>query len=151
KYLNKSGLACSIVSYQSQGSYPQIFFKSVEILIKKGILGKKGQKVFEKSVVRPWFTDRGQVAISEAALSQMVTHCVKEFDSRLDVQRIKVERKKINIYSLEVVLEVPYGIQLAGTMHNLQKYILESIEKYAGLELDKVNVTVGDMEKPESK
>ena len=128
-------------------NYPFIFFKSVKVFFKKNFPFHKRQKMFEKSVVKPQYSEKGQIAISETVLGQMVSHCVKEFDSRLKIERIIVERGKYS-YSLEIVLDIPFDVQISGTMHKLQSYVIESIERFAGLILDEVNVTVGKLEEP---
>ena len=72
---------------------------------------------------------------------------MKEFDSRLKIERIIVEKRRYS-YSLEIVLDIPFDVQISGTMHKLQSYVIESIERFAGLILDEVNVTVGKLEVP---
>ena len=48
-------------------------------------------KLFEKSVVRPEFSKKGRIEISEAALAQMVMHCVAEFDKNIRVKKITIK------------------------------------------------------------
>ena len=123
-----------------------IFFNSVKIFFKRqiGLLGK--HDVFEKSIVRPVFSERGRVTISEEALTQMVVHCVDEFDPRLKVTKIVIYEKATD-YGIEVLLQVPYQTQLSGPAHSLQTFILENIERYAGLVLREVNITIGSVAK----
>lgn len=123
-------------------AHSHIFFQSVRVLIERKIFRKRRNREFEKSIVRPPYSGKGAIALSEEALSQMVYQCVKEFDERLNVEKIIVQTQRAG-YDLEAVLDIPYGIQVAGTMYDLQRYILESVEKFAGIVLHEVNITVG--------
>lgn len=121
--------------------HSHIFFDSVKIFFKKrfGIFGK--QEVFEKSVVQPIFSNRGKVTISEHALSQMILHCVYEYDSSINVKKIIIIQEKHH-YVINLFLNIDFGKQISGLIHDLQSYILESIEKYSGVMLKTVNITV---------
>ncbi len=123
-------------------NYPHIFFESVKVLLSSRLKLFSKEKAFEKTVVRPEYSKKGKVAISETALTQMVLHCVDEFNPELKVTKIILHRDNEN-YSIEVILSIPYGTQIAGDLHNLQRYITESLEQFTGIILDEVNITVG--------
>jgi hypothetical protein len=123
-------------------NYPQIFLDSVRIFFKKRFHTVKKGSLIEKTVVRPAYSSHGRIAISEAALTQMVLHCVQEFDPYLTVEKVVVMRDA-NDYRLEVILGIPFGYQLSGLIHQLQEYIFRSIERFAGLSLNEVNITIG--------
>ncbi len=123
-------------------NYPHIFFDSVKIFFRHRFRPFKKGNIFEKTIVRPEYSKRGKVTISEAALSQMVLHCIQEFDESLKAEKIVVSGDATE-YSLEIILDVPYGNQIAGTLYQLQKYIIESIEQFTGLILKEVDLTIG--------
>ncbi len=123
-------------------NYPHIFFESVKVLLSNRLKLFTKEKTFEKTVVRPEYSKKGKVAISETALTQMVLHCVDEFNPELKVTKIILHRDNDN-YRIEVILSVPYGTQISGDLHNLQRYIAESLEQFTGIILDEVNITVG--------
>ena len=85
-----------------------------------------------KTIVRPEFSKYGRITMSEAALTQMVIHCLDEFD-----QLIKVTKVNMKIvpegYKLTVKLRVPMKHQIASTLSELQEYIGDSLEKYGGI------------------
>ena len=68
-----------VPSIEVKRNYPNIFYDAVRVFLKRGVLPPvaASTKVHEKSVVRPEYSKRGKVIISEAALSQMVIHCVE--------------------------------------------------------------------------
>jgi len=123
-------------------NYPQIFLDSIRIFLKKGFHVVSGPRVFEKTVVRPEYSKRGRVTISKPALTQMVLHCVQEFDPSLQVDKVIINMNG-GEYRLDVVLNIPYGSQVALSLHQLQGYILKNIEDYTGLILKQVDITVG--------
>ena len=132
-----------VPSIEIKRSYPNIFFKAIKIFKpKKGpaALGAP-PSVHEKSVVRPEYSKRGKVIISEAALSQMVIHCVDEFNQTVRIKKIVVKDDDMG-YRLVITIDVPYGIQLGGNIHELQQYIIENIERYTGIFIEEVNIII---------
>jgi hypothetical protein len=123
-------------------NYPSIFYDSVRVFLKRSFgSGASLPKIYEKAVVRPEYTKRGRVAISEAALSQMVVHCVDEFDSSVKVRRLAI-RDDTQGYRITVVLEVPYGTKMASNAHALQEYIVDNIERFTGILVAEVNIVI---------
>ncbi len=127
-------------------SYPHIFLDSMKIFFKRRFHPVKSGNIIEKTVVRPEYTSRGSVSISEAALTQMVIHCVQEFDSTMSVEKVIVDRQPSD-YSLEVVLALPLRGQAAAPLYELQEYIARNIESFTGMFLKEVNVTIGRVSK----
>jgi hypothetical protein len=131
-----------VPSIEVKRSYPNIFFDAVQIFKrKKAPLGIATPKVHEKSVVRPEYSKRGKVIISEAALSQMVIHCVDEYNQNIRIKKIVVRDDEMG-YRLVITIDVPYGIQLGGNIHELQQYIIDNIERYTGILIEEVNIII---------
>ncbi len=122
-------------------NYPHIFFQSIKVLLKKKFSFSKVHKEFEKTVVRPDYSRKGKVTISEEALTQMVLHCVNEFDPAIKVAKISIKTES-GKYIFNVFLDVPYGTQLSGDVYDLQRYILNNIERFTGIIIEAVNITV---------
>jgi len=127
-----------------------IFKNAIHILLKKNFIFGKKRNYFEKTIVRPEYSGKGMVRISESALSQMIMHCVREFNPSIILDKIVVDRQERG-YSMEIILDIPYELKVAGRFHGLQRYILENIEDYTGLNLLAVNVTIGKIRKPKKK
>ncbi|MCF7943965.1 MAG: hypothetical protein K9L75_00325 [Spirochaetia bacterium] len=124
-------------------NYPQIVYDSMRIFFKKKLPIPWKKKVFEKTIVRPEFGKRGKITISEAALAQMVVHCLDEFDDTLKVKKVLVKNDSEG-YTLTVKLKVPLKSQISGILQELQKYIADSLERYGGVIVYKVNIEVDD-------
>jgi hypothetical protein len=124
-------------------NYPSIFYDSIRVFLKRnfGAAPPNRPRIYEKSVVRPEYSKRGRVSISEAALSQMVIHCVNEHDDSLRVRRLAV-RSDTQGYRLTIVLEVPFGTKLASNAHALQEYIIDNIERYTGILIEEVSIVI---------
>ncbi|MFP4363746.1 MAG: hypothetical protein ACLFR1_07730 [Spirochaetia bacterium] len=128
--------------------YPHIFYDSVKIFLKKNLNLLKKASVFEKTVVRPEYKDqRGKVAISEAALAQMILHCVDEFNHTIEVKKISVKTDNYG-YKLKVAIGAPFGTQLSGNIHDLQEYIMDNIERYTGIMVDSVEIIIAGISEP---
>jgi hypothetical protein len=132
-----------VPSIEIKRSYPNIFYDAIRIFKRKP--GPRGigpiPKVHEKSVVRPEYSKRGKVIISEAALSQMVIHCVDEYNPDIRIKKILVRDDEMG-YRLVITIDVPYGIQLGGNIHELQQYIIDNIERYTGILIEEVNIII---------
>ena len=107
---------------------------------KKKTAGETG-KVYEKTVVRPEFSKKGRLEISEESITQMVMHCVAEFDNQIRVKKLKIKTDARG-YRLILTIDVPFGTQLTGKIHNLQKYIIDNVEKYTGILIEEVSIII---------
>ena len=115
-------------------------------LLKKG----KGGKMIEKSIVEPEFSKKGRVEISEAALTQMVMHCVNESSPDVTIKKIVIKTNARG-YRLIVTVDVPFGTQLTGKIHKLQQYIIDKIETYTGILIEEVSIIIDKIVKTENK
>ena len=124
-------------------NYPKIFYDRVRLALKGGKKKTAGEtgKVYEKTVVRPEFSKKGRLEISEAAITQMVMHCVAEFDNQIRVKKLKIKTDARG-YRLILTIDVPFGTQLTGKIHNLQKYIIDNVEKYTGILIEEVSIII---------
>ncbi len=121
-------------------SYPQIFYNTVKVFLRRKNK-KPDSKIYEKSVVRPEFSKKGRIEISEAALSQMVMHCVSEFDKQIRVKKLTIKTDARG-YRFIITIDVPFGMQLTGTIHSMQKYIIDNIERYTGILIEEVSIVI---------
>lgn len=86
-------------------NYPQIVYDSMRVFFKnRAKLPWGKRRAFEKTIVRPEFSKYGKVTMSEAALTQMVVHCLDEFDNIIKVKKV-IMKVKPEGYDLTVKLE----------------------------------------------
>jgi uncharacterized alkaline shock family protein YloU len=136
-----------VPSIEIKRNYPQIFYDAIKIFKRRPNPTGRGPgigpipKVHEKSVVRPEYSKKGKVIISEAALSQMVIHCVAENNPDIRIKKMLV-RDDDRGYRLVITIDVPYGTQLGGNIHELQQYIIDNIERYTGILIEEVNIII---------
>ena len=71
----------------------------------------------------------------------MVIHCIDEFDDSIRIRKITI-RSDSQGYRLTIVIEVPFGSQLSGRIHNLQQYIIDNIERFTGILIEEVNLVI---------
>jgi adenylate kinase family enzyme len=132
-----------VPSIEVKRNYPNIFHEAIRIFRRRKVPVALGNApaVHEKSVVRPEYSKRGKVIISEAALSQMVIHCVDEYNQNIRIKKISVKDSDQG-YRLVITIDVPYGTQLGGNIHELQRYIIDNIERYTGILIEEVNIII---------
>ncbi len=132
-----------VPSIEITRNYPQIVYDTMRVFLRKKrqVPFRKQHQGFEKTIVRPEFSKYGKTTVSEAALTQMIAHCLDEFDSQIKVKRVQVFIKAEG-YALTVKLRVPTQHQISTTLGELQEYIADSLEKYGGIFVYSVNIEI---------
>jgi hypothetical protein len=102
----------------------------------------------EKTIVRPAFSRRGHLSISESALSQMIMHTVEEYDSSLKILKIVIEPNGPN-YEVELRMSLPFGMTLQDKLSGIQGYVISKIEQFSGLHIERLDITVERIRAPE--
>lgn len=135
--------------------YSQIFSDSIRIFFKGSgdSNGVKRSRFFEKSIVQPRYHEQGTpgtVSISEAALTQMILHCIDEYNCEVKVRKIKVRMGRSG-YGIDLFIDVPYGRTLTGDLHGLRTYIINNIIKYTGIILDNLEISIDNISQRKNK
>jgi len=142
-----------VPSSEVKKSYPNIFLNAIRIL-KRRVTPEGDQMnlptglglgpvptLLEKSLVRPEYSKRGKVIISQSALSQMVILCVDEYNPAIKIKKILVKDVEIG-YRLVITIDVPNNFQLGDNIHKMQQNIIENIERYTGILIEEVNIII---------
>ncbi len=130
-----------VPSVELKRSYRGIMSDSLRLFFKRGLGIGRRARVVEKTVVRPEFSRKGEVSISKAALTQMIMHCISEQGTGVRISRISIAKDRDG-YHIDIYLDVPFGVQLAGSVHELQRYIVAQVERYTGIIIDELNITI---------
>ncbi len=116
--------------------------------------GEKQSKFFEKSIVRPDFAGQqrrsGKVTITEAALSQMIFHCIDEFDSNIRVKKLKIKVLSSG-FSVEIDLIVTFGTNINSDLESLRNYICSMIQRYTGIVIEHLELSVAEIVSPKEE
>jgi len=138
-----------VPSIEVKTDYAHILQDSIKILFRKSFGFRNETQIFEKAVVTPEFDDekkRGRVRISEAALSQMILHCIDEYDCDINVIKISVKRERRG-YGIKIYIEAGYRNQLGGSLHDLQAYVLDKVERFTGIIIEEVDIEIAKVSK----
>ena len=130
--------------------YPKIFYNAVRVTFGntiKNLVTPNNSKRFEKSVVRPEFSKKGRVSISEAALTQWVMHCIDEFDKDVRIKKLVIKTNDRG-YKFIITIDVPFGTQLSGKINDMQQYIIKNIEQHTGLLIEEVSIVIDKISQP---
>jgi adenylate kinase family enzyme len=130
--------------------YAQILSDSIRIFFSwdKHKDGKKKSKFFEKSIVQPDFHDEipgGRVTITEAALTQMILHCIDEFDDEIKIKKVKIKVHN-NGYAIGLHIIVKYGKAINTSLDHLGNYICDTIQRYTGIIIEPLEISVDEVE-----
>jgi uncharacterized alkaline shock family protein YloU len=130
--------------------YAQILSDSIRIFFSwdKRKAGEKKSQFFEKSIVQPDYHNEadvdGKVTISEAALTQMIFHCIDEYDGEIQVKKVKIKVHPSG-YAIGLYLTVAYGETLTSNMEQLRKYISTTIQRYTGIIIETLEISVDEI------
>jgi uncharacterized alkaline shock family protein YloU/adenylate kinase family enzyme len=133
-----------VPSIEVRRNYPRIMGDSVKVIWKRGLGLLRRDKTYEKTVVRPAFSTKGAVQISEAALTQMIMHCVSEFSPGIVISRLAIKYDQRG-YRIDVHVQVPYRLELKGSIYSLQQYIVEHVERFTGIIIDELNIIIDNV------
>ncbi|POR05450.1 hypothetical protein AU468_00820 [Alkalispirochaeta sphaeroplastigenens] len=133
-----------VPSIEVRRNYPKIMGDSIKVIWKRGLGLVQRDKTYEKTVVRPSFSTKGTVTISEAALTQMIMHCVAEKTPGLSVRRVSISTDHRG-YRIDVHLRVPYRLELKGSIYSLQQYIVDHVERFTGIIIDALNIIIDNV------
>ena len=129
-----------VPSIEVKKSYSNIFFSTIQIF-RRRIARVAIPTLHEKSVVRPEYSKRNKLVISEAALIQLVTQSVDEYNKEIKIKKILVKETLLG-YRFVITIDIPYGIQLGGNINKMQQYIINDIERYTGIFIEEVNIII---------
>jgi len=135
--------------------YAQILSESIRIFFsgEKRKNGDQKSKFFEKSIVQPDFhksSSEGKITITEAALTQMIFHCIDEYDDEIQVKKVKIKVLKSG-YSIALNIIVFYGKPLTGGLDELSKYICDTIQRYTGIIIKDLEISVDEISAKKKK
>ena len=71
-----------------------------------------------------------------------------EFDKEVRIKKLVIKTNERG-YRLIVTIDVPFGTQLSGKIHNMQQYIITNIERYTGILIEEVSIIIDKISKPE--
>ena len=71
----------------------------------------------------------------------MAMHCVNEYDSQIRVKKLTIKTDTRG-YRLIITIDIPFGTQLTGKIHNLQTYVIDNIERYTGILIEEVSIII---------
>ena len=140
-----------VPSIEVERDHPHLIANSIKVLSKIGRgFGRRktqGERVYEKSVVRPSFDgeERGKVAISENALGQMIAHCVDEFDGEMTVKKVKIKPSG-GVYHMRADVQIPYRNKNPNeNLRELRDYVVERIERFTGIIIAEFDLVISSV------
>lgn len=136
-----------IPTVEVEKDYGDIISGYINETIQKGMFLFKQHKNIEKTVVQPSFaqSSKGKVTIAKAALVQMIIHCADEFDSSIEIKKIKIGVDNAGAYKIKLFIKASYKTQLSGKYHNFQQYLTQSLFRYTGITIKEMNIEIDSM------
>jgi uncharacterized alkaline shock family protein YloU len=139
-----------VASTEVKQQYPGIFYNAIPVnkddsrkrqLLPFLPIAASAPRAHGKTDVRPEYSKRTNVRISDWALTQMVTHCIGEQNHSVIVKKITVKDTDAGL-RLVIMMDVPFNEKLSGNISELQTYIIEKIEHFTGISIEEVNIII---------
>mgnify|MGYP002868618564 CR=1 FL=1 len=146
-------------------SYSKIFYDSIKVSTAKNkflyklisrFFGKsmntspsQNTKLFEKSLVRPAFSQAERKEVSHAILAQMTMSFIGEFNSHVRIKKLTIKNEK-NGYTFVMTVDVPLGKELTQISEELKSFVISMIEKKLRLRIEDVYIVVDKLIIPKS-
>jgi len=80
----------------------------------------------------------------------MVLHCIDEHTANLQVTKIRVRNHRNRFY-LKIYVDAPMESNLNDELHELRKYITDRIQRFTGILLEEVSISIGSIKKKDKK
>ena len=119
---------------------------SIKVLWKRHPVMFWKKRPVEKTIVQPPFFSRGRLSVSEAALSQMIMHCVQEYSDQISISKIIINSGTEGT-RVEVRLNFDYGKSIPDSLAGLQEYIIKNVERISGIHIEALHLTADRVEK----
>lgn len=112
------------------------------LMVLKGFgRGDEGEKLEEKSVVRPTFSYLGRYTISDGAIRSLVNHAVARWTELIPAGSTFVKNTRGGLL-IELDVKAPFGTLLAQQLRLAQSQIIREVEGMTALHVASVNITV---------
>ena len=125
--------------------YPNIAVKVFHDIItkeKKILFFKKQTKqIIDKTIVRPSFGLEGNITISETTLLQMVSHCIAEYSTKIQLQKVVIIEQKDG-FALALDINVDFSMNTPENLAMIQKIVKTKIEQFTGIAIKKVDINI---------
>ncbi len=124
--------------------YPNIILHAINMFSDKprGFFFKnRNRKIIEKTIVRPNYGTSGKITISDAALLQMVSHCIQEYSDNIKLLKVTVTEIEGGYY-LRIKVSLHYKINNPGTLRDIQHIIKNKIEEFTGMNIKQVDILI---------
>ena len=145
-------------------TYSKIFYDSIRVSTAKNkvlakLLGKflgkaesspsQNAKLFEKSLVRPAFSQQERKECSHAVLAQMTMSFIGEFNEHVRIKKLTVKNEKSG-YTFIMTVDVPLGKELTQISEELKAFVISMIEKKLSLRIEDVYIVIDRLILPKS-
>ena len=129
-----------------QQMFPKILAKSLNVIIRRSMGFFKRDQLIKKSIVRPAYSDQGDIRISKKGLTNMVEHCIKEHISKVELERILIHENEEDI-SIDIHIALNRETSdPARYLPDLQKHIIQSIRDFSGIIIKKLNIIIDNIQ-----
>ena len=101
----------------------------------------------DKSIVRPTYSYMGDFSINDTVLCQLASYEASLCHGVDKVLRVSVDKHNNDVV-FNVDVNLVYGVNIKSCSENIKAHIKDSIEKYASVYTDCVNITIKGIRQP---
>ena len=131
-----------VPAFEMQQSFPNILVSSLKVLFQRGSGLFRKDFVYQKSIVRPSYSNKGTIKLSDKALLQLVSQLTQIYEESIKVNKVKFYSKDSG-YNIEVYIAVPAkGINLNKILPRFHDYLIAKIQNFSGIIVRKLDIII---------
>ena len=131
-----------VPAFEMQQSFPHILVSSLKVLFQRGSGIFRKDFVYQKSIVRPSYSDKGTIKLSDKALLQLVSQLTQTYEQSIKVNKVKFHSRESG-YNVEVYISVPAeGLNLNKILLHLHDYLIAKIQNFSGIIVRKLDIII---------
>ncbi len=124
-----------------KAAYPRMVAHAIQVFFQKSFHRHERDHPYQKTVVHPSYHRKGDITISEAALTQMLMHCIFEKAPQITIRKIRLHQHQEG-YRIKLRIRIPFGMEVASTCESLHHYMITQIEKLTGIKIETLSILI---------
>mgnify|MGYP000843641556 CR=1 FL=1 len=113
-------------------------------LFQKSLDSGKPEQESDKTIVRPTFSYLGDYMICDNVIADITIHETKKNKSVFKVNGVNI-RKSTHGAHIDVILTLYYGCDILETARNIQKAVVDGVERYSAVNARRVHILVKNL------
>ncbi|GAV22500.1 Asp23/Gls24 family envelope stress response protein [Carboxydothermus pertinax] len=127
-----------VPAFEVKKSLPSIFFEPIRVYFKRG---KQNKTVFDKTIVKPFYNERGKLSIAEEVLEKILTFIITKNKPIKRVLKVELTYSYGQL-AVKVDVAVEKSQNIPQQIKNFIPQVVKEFERQTGIEIIKLDIIV---------